>query len=126
MIGRLTKDPILRQVGDTHVCTFTIAVDRPSGKDKVDFPQIKVWAKSAENCAKYLKKGSMAGVTGEIETGSYEDKESNKVYTNEIRADRVKFLSTNSSDTNNDEEKSEEQNDFNGFQAIDGDSDIPF
>lgn len=127
IIGNLTRDPELRFIPSSGkaVCTFTIAVNRPMSKDAVDFLPIKVWGKTAENCGKYLSKGSKVGVTGSATSGSYEDKEGNKVYTIDVLAYNVQFLNTKKSD---DKQQSQPnyQNDLNGFQAIDGDSDIPF
>ena len=92
LIGRLTRDPELRYTNDQKaVCKFTLAVNR-NGKDAgADFIRIQVWDKSAENCEKYLSKGSMVGVEGRITTSQYE-KEGKKQTMTEVRADRVEFL----------------------------------
>lgn len=100
LIGRLTRDPELRFVAGsgTAVTKFTLAVDRKLSKEKkrefeqmgkptADFIRIVVWGKSAETAANYLSKGSLVGVRGSIETGSYQDKEGRTVYTTEVRAD---------------------------------------
>lgn len=94
LIGRLTKDPELKYTaGQTAVCSFTIAIDRVTkdGK-KTDFPRVKVFGKTAENCERFLKKGRLAGVLGSIQTGSYQDKNGARVYTTDVVADRVEFL----------------------------------
>ena len=66
LIGRLTKDPELKQTSSNLVyCRFTIAVDRPFSKDNAtDFINCVVWRKQAENLCKYQKKGNLIGVTG--------------------------------------------------------------
>ena len=96
VIGRLTRDPEIRYTGDQMaIATFSIAIDRPPRRDgtrETDFPRITVFGRQAENCEKYLKKGRMVGVTGRIQTGSYTNKNGDKVYTTDIVADRVEFL----------------------------------
>ena len=96
LIGRLTRDPEIRYTGDQMaIATFSIAIDRPPRRDgtrETDFPRITVFGRQAEHCEKYLKKGRMVGVTGRIQTGSYTNKNGDKVYTTDIVADRVEFL----------------------------------
>lgn len=97
LIGRLTRDPEIRYISDSQmaVATFTVAIDRPvkqGAEKKVDFLRITVFGKQAENCEKYIAKGSMVGVQGRIQTGSYTDKDGKTVYTTDVVADRVEFL----------------------------------
>ena len=67
MMGRLTRDPELRQAGDTSVCSFRIACDRDyknkAGEKETDFVDVVVWRKLGENVAKYITKGRMAIVS---------------------------------------------------------------
>ena len=105
LVGRLTKDIELQYVGQqqTPKARFTLAVNRPfkdaNGENKADFIQVTVWRKQAENAANYLRKGSMCGVVGRIETGSYQGQDGNMVYTTEVNAESVQFLdSKNSAD----------------------------
>lgn len=97
LIGRLTKDPELKYT-QTGIATtrFTLAVNRPfknqNGENEADFINVQVWRKQAENAANYLKKGSLAGVTGRIQTGSYENQQGQRVYTTDVVADSVQFL----------------------------------
>ena len=105
LVGRLTKDVELKQTqSGLAVARFTLAVNRPfggqNGEKQADFINVVVWRKQAENCANYLKKGSLAGVTGRIQTGSYEGQDGKKVFTVEVVADSVQFLEPKSS-TNN-------------------------
>ena len=96
--GRLTKDPEVRYTTGTQmaVAVFTLAIDR--GKDKngedrgADFIPIKVFGKQAENCERYLAKGCRVAVQGKIQTGSYEDKNGQKVFTTDVIAQRVEFI----------------------------------
>lgn len=89
LVGNLTRDPEARETGTTTVCSFTLAIDR--AKDGVDFPRIKCFGKTAENCMRYLSKGRKVAVSGRISTGSYE-KDGRTVYTTDVIADRVEFL----------------------------------
>lgn len=96
LIGRLTRDPEVRYTpsGDA-IASFSIAIDRPPRKDgthETDYPRIKCFGSLAETCERYLKKGRMVGVTGSIQTGSYTNKDGQKVYTTEIMASRVEFI----------------------------------
>lgn len=97
LIGRLTKDPETRYTSGTQmaVCTFTVAIDRiaKQGEEKkTDFPRVTVFGKQAENCEKFLKKGRLVGVQGRLQTGSYQNKDGQMVYTTDVVADRVEFL----------------------------------
>ena len=98
LIGNLTRDPELRNTQNgTAVCTFTLAVSRrfknANGGNDTDFLNVVVWRQQADNCAKYLKKGSKAAVIGSIQTRSYEV-EGVKRYATDIVAEEVQFLST--------------------------------
>ncbi|MCL1901422.1 MAG: single-stranded DNA-binding protein [Firmicutes bacterium] len=102
LVGNLTKDPELSTTSSgISVCKFTIAVTRrfanAEGNRETDFLPIIVWRQIGENCHKYLKKGSKAGVVGTIQTRSYDDKDGIKRYVTEIVADEVEFLSSKTS-----------------------------
>lgn len=97
MIGRLTKDPEVRYTGQSQmaVATFTIAIDRPvkQGQEKqTDFPRVTVFGRQAENCERFLEKGSRCGIQGRLQTGSYKNRDGVTVYTTDVIADRVEFL----------------------------------
>ena len=94
LIGRLTKDPELRYTANNFpMCSFTLAIDRQGKEEKkTNFIPVKVLGKTAENVAKVLSKGKLAGVEGEIQTDSYEAKDGAKRYTWEVLAYRVEFL----------------------------------
>ena len=93
LIGRLTADPELNYTqSQMAICRFTLAVDR-SGRDKgADFIRITVFDRQAENCNRYLSKGRQAAVHGRIQTGSYQNREGQTVYTTDVIADRVEFV----------------------------------
>ena len=110
LIGNLTKDPSISSCSDgTSLCKFSLAVDRKSGNDETDFFNIVAWRTLAENCAKYLKKGSKAAVFGSIQIRSYDSDDGSKRFFTEIVADDVQFLSSinggNSSDKPSDDKK---------------------
>lgn len=97
LVGRLTKDPELRYTPNgVPVATFTLAVNRPfanaQGEREADFILCVVWRKAAENVANFLKKGSLAGVDGRIQTRSYDNQEGRRVYVTEVVAESVQFL----------------------------------
>ena len=97
LVGRLTKDPELKytQTG-IAVTRFTLAVNRAfqnaAGEREADFISCVAWRKQAENVANFLKKGSLVGVDGRIQTGSFEGTDGKRVYTTEVVADSVQFL----------------------------------
>ena len=118
LIGRLTKDPEIRYADDQMaVARFAVAIDRPprNGKKEADFPNVVVFGKQAENCGKYTAKGKLIGIEGRIQTGSYTNKNGDKVYTTDVIANRIEFIEWA-------DKQEEKQNSF-GFQPVD---DMPF
>jgi single-strand DNA-binding protein len=97
IIGNLTKDPEVRATGTgISVCTFTVAVQRrfqnAQGERQADFIPVVCWRGLADNCGKYLHKGSKAGVIGSVQTRSYDAADGTKRYVTEVVADEVEFL----------------------------------
>lgn len=97
LVGRLTKDPELRYTPNgVPVATFTLAVNRTftnqQGEREADFINCVIWRKPAENVANFLKKGSLAGVDGRIQTRSYDGQDGKRVYVTEVQAESVQFL----------------------------------
>ncbi|RSK29178.1 single-stranded DNA-binding protein [Bacillus sp. HMF5848] len=97
LVGRLTKDPELRYTpSGVAVATFTLAVNRAftnqQGEREADFINCVVWRKPAENVANFLKKGSLAGVDGRIQTRNYDNQNGQRVYVTEVVAETVQFL----------------------------------
>lgn len=90
LIGRLTADPEARESQNGTVASFTLAVDRQKGE--ADFIRCVAFGKTAENVMKYTGKGLRAAVQGSIRTGSYTNKNGDKVYTTDVNAFRVEFL----------------------------------
>lgn len=125
LIGNMTRDPEVRYTSSQMaVCTVTLAIDRPTkaGAEKVtDYPRVVVFGKQAESLANYTKKGSKIAVTGTIQTGSYE-KNGEKVYTTDVVANRVEFLTRAEQTARKEIPKKEET--FSGFAALE--EDVPF
>lgn len=136
LVGRLTKDPDLRySQSGTAVCNFTLAINRTfknaNNEYESDFINIVIFRKQAENAANYLKKGSLAGVDGRIQTRSYENNQGQRVYVTEVVADNVQFLDSKKSDKPKNQREAAERlyNDpfKNDGQTIDiDDSNLPF
>lgn len=113
LVGRLTKDPDLRYTPNgVPVATFTLAVNRTftnqQGEREADFINCVIWRRPAENVANYLKKGSLAGVDGRIQSRSYDGQDGKRVYVTEVIADSVQFLEPRSGASQ------ERGNDFGG------------
>lgn len=137
LIGRLTRDPEVRYTSNTQmaVARFTLAVDRQykrDGEPTADFIPIVAFGKTAELCERYISKGRQIAVEGRIQTGSYTNKDGNKVYTTEVVANRVEFLGGKEGRTGSGFDQGQQSaprnNDMGipeGFSAID-DEDIPF
>jgi single-strand DNA-binding protein len=121
-IGRLIADPEVRYASESQkaIAKFKIAIDDGYGdKKSTDFIPITCFGKTAENVERFLSKGKMCGVSGKIKTGSYTNKEGVKIYTTDVLAERVEFLSPKESGATQPDGVPE------GFEAVDDDS-IPF
>ena len=97
LIGRLTRDPEVRYSGENNdktVAKYTLAVERRfkrEGDDNADFVGITAFGKGAEFSEKYLHKGIKIAIIGRIQTGSYTNKDGNKVYTTDVIVDEHEF-----------------------------------
>ena len=92
LIGRVTKDVQERRTQNgTAVVSFTLAVDRRKREDGADFINCIAWDKAAETIARYVHKGDLFGVTGYIQTRSYE-KDGRKNYATEVVTTGFQFL----------------------------------
>ena len=131
LVGRLTKNVDLRYTSNGKaVGSFTVAVNRPfknaNGEQEADFILCQVWGKQAENLAQFTGKGSQIGLTGRIQTRSYDNKQGQRVFVTEVVADRVQFLD---SKKQSDQGRQEPQNAPYQGQAEPfdiNDDDIPF
>ena len=127
LVGRLTKDPELRYTpSGVAVANFTIAVNRPfsnqQGDREADFINCVVWRKPAENTANFLRKGSLAGVDGRVQTRSYDNNEGRRVYVTEVVCEAVQFLEPRNSNG----QSNESQPNHNSNQQNGGYKDDPF
>jgi len=105
IVGRLTKTPELRITPNGNaVSNFTVACSKPKkdGQDQgANFVECVTWGKSAENLCNYQKKGNLIGVTGLIQSRSYEDNSGKRVYVQEVLAERIQFLEFNGNNSGN-------------------------
>lgn len=105
LIGNLTKDPELNTTSNgISVCRFSIAVPRKytnaEGERETDFINVVVWRNLADNCHKYLKKGSKAAVVGNIQSRNYDANDGTKRFVTEVIAEEVEFVSTKNNQDN--------------------------
>lgn len=130
LVGRLTRDPEVRYANNektTAIARFTVACDRrfkKEGEQAADFISCVAFGKIAEFVERYFFKGSSIGLTGRIQTGSYE-KDNQKVYTTDILVESVEFVG---SKNNGGESKPQNTAQDSGFMNIPDDitEDLPF
>ena len=91
----MTSDPQINYNGELCIARYTLAVDRQFKKETeqgADFIRCVAFGKSAEWCEKYTEKGLKLAVEGRIQTGSYEDKNGNTVYTTDVIINNQEFV----------------------------------
>ena len=126
LIGRVTKDIEIRYTQNQKAfARFTLAVNRPK-KDEADFISCTAWGKTAEIMEKYVHKGDRVGITGRIQTSTYE-KDGQRLYKTEVIVEELEFL-----------ENRQRNKDANGFEPVpemdkppfisgdDNDEELPF
>lgn len=120
LIGRIVKDLELSTTKNGKMYTrFTLAVQRD--KETADFINCIAWNKTAEVVATYAGKGSQIGVIGSIQTGSYDNKDGQKVFTVEIWVNRLNLLDSKK------DKKEDKPDPFDNKPVIDiSDDDLPF
>lgn len=128
LIGNLVHDPeVSTTPNGISVCRFTLAVNRrfSKGEDRqTDYFRVITWRGLADNCARYLSKGSKAAVVGEMQLNKYQTKDGETRYSADVAADEVEFLSkaqANSSES----PSSSEQTAGDGFVDVSNDT-LPF
>lgn len=138
LMGRLTRDPNVRYTQgaeSTCVARYTLAVDRrvkQEGQQSADFIGCVVFGRNGEFAEKYLKQGSKIVATGHIQTGSYTNRDGNKVYTTDIVIEEQEFAESKAAAERNQQQEQQPQpqpeTDENGFMNIpDGlDEELPF
>lgn len=135
--GRLTRDPEVRySQGENSVAIarFTLAVDRRIKKegDNADFITCIAFGKSAEFFEKYVKQGTKMAIVGRIQTGSYTNKDGQKVYTTDVVVEESEFAESKNNSSNGNENQSSRPEPSSaigdGFMNIptDLDSELPF
>lgn len=97
LVGRLTKDVDLRYTpSNVAVATFTLAVNRTfkneNGEREADFINCVMWRQQAENLANWAKKSALIGITGRIQTRSYDNQQGQRVYVTEVVAEQFQLL----------------------------------
>ena len=117
-IGRLTKNPELKEVNDTHVCNFCLARNRDYVKDEdhpeSDFVDCVAWGKTAEFIEKYFSKGSRIGVTGSLQTRTYKNQNDCTVKVTEIFVEQIEFIDLKSNSSNS--EKASDSSDSYNYE----------
>ena len=138
LMGRLTRDPEVRYgagENSTAVARYTIAVDRRfkrDGEQNTDFIGCVAFGRNAEFAEKYLRQGTKIVLTGRIQTGSYTNRDGQKVYTTDIVVEEQEFAESKSAAGNgghgNYSRPSAAPSDADGFMNIpDGiDDELPF
>ena len=129
LVGRLTKDVELKHTNSqTAVASGTLAVNRQfksaNGEKETDFINIVAWRKTAEILSNYTSKGSQIGITGRIQTRSYEGNDGKRVYVTEVVAETVMLLDGKS---NNQQPQQKQERLFSGSNPVDiDDLTLPF
>jgi single-strand DNA-binding protein len=132
LMGRLTRDPDIgwtQGQDQTCIARYTLAVDRrykQEGGATADFIACVAFGRAAEFAEKYLKQGTKIAITGRIQTGSYTNKDGNKVYTTDVVVEEQEFAEKKNSGSSQGEDRPRPASD--GFMSIpDGiEDDLPF
>lgn len=132
LMGRLTRDPEIRYSQTSEpvaIARYTLAVDRRfkrEGEQTADFISCIAFGKAAEFAEKYLHKGTKIVVTGRIQTGSYTNKEGQKVYTTDVVIEEQEFAESKSAGQEDREERDRQAMQAAGYtDAGDGFMNIP-
>lgn len=132
LVGRLTRDPELRYTpSNVAVATFSLAVNRnfknQAGDYEADFISCIMWRQQAENFANWLKKGALVGITGRIQTRSYDNQQGQRVYVTEVVAERFQILEKKDNAVNNASMENQIPPSFEKTNPMDiSDDDLPF
>lgn len=130
LTGRLTKDLDVRYTGGGKaVVNYTLAVNIPFSRDKTAFINCVAWEKTAELMGNYLGKGSQIGVTGHIQTRSYENNQGQTVFVTEVVTGSVDFLDSKKDSQGNrgrPKQNSQNRESTNPFENVEFENDDPF
>ena len=132
LIGNLTRDPeISTTTSGISVCRMSIAVGRrfanaDGGRD-ADFFNITAWRGTADNCAKFLKKGNKIAVSGSIQTRTWTDNQNNKRQATEVVVDEAFFVDTKGENSQGSyDEPAFQTTQAPNFEEVASDDDLPF
>ncbi|HHU5026599.1 single-stranded DNA-binding protein [Streptococcus agalactiae] len=132
LIGRLTRDVELRYTPSNIAnATFNLAVNRnfknAAGDREADFINCVMWRQQAENLVNWTKKGMLIGITGRIQTRSYENQQGQRIYVTEVVADSFQILEKRDNSTNQASMDDQLPPSFGNSQPMDiSDDDLPF
>lgn len=131
LIGRLTKDPDISTAGELKVARYTLAVDRKfkkEGQQSADFISIVCFGATAEFASRFLSKGKRIAVIGRIQTGSYTNREGQKVYTTDVVVEEHEFVESKGTGSGTGSSTGNAQKSNDEFMSIpDGvDAELPF
>ena len=132
LIGRLTRDPELRYTpSNVAVATFSLAVNRnfknQAGDREADFISCIMWRQQAENFANWCKKGNLVGITGRIQTRSYDNQQGKRVYVTEVVAESFQTLEKKDNSANQSSMENQMPPSYGQGEAMDiSDDDLPF
>lgn len=132
LIGRLTRDPELRYTpSNVAVATFNLAVNRnfkgANGEREADFINCIMWRKQAENFANWVKKGALVGITGRIQTRSYDNQQGQRVYVTEVVAESFQTLEKKDNSANQSSMENQMPPSYGQGEPMDiSDDDLPF
>lgn len=112
LVGRITKEPELKNYGKKagSICRFTLAIRDgvdADGEERTQFISCIAWNKSAEILEKYVSKGQLVAITGRCTASSYENKDGDTVYKQEVTADRVELIAPKKDKDKEDDEDDE-------------------
>lgn len=102
LMGNLTRDPEMKQAGETELCKFTLAVARRFKKDETDFLNCTAFGQLAQTISTHCAKGQKIAVLGRLQTGSYE-KDGQRVYTTDVIVEEFYFCGSKPSQPNPEE-----------------------
>ncbi len=132
LVGRLTRDPELRYTpSNIAITTFNLAVNRnfkgANGEREADFINCMIWRKQAELFAEWCKKGTLVGITGRIQTRSYDNQQGKRVYVTEVVADTFQPLEKRDNSANQSNIEEQMPASFGATNPLDiSDDDMPF
>ena len=132
LVGRLTRDPELRYTpSNIAITTFNMAVNRnfknQAGDREADFINCMIWRQQAENLASWAGKGALIGITGRIQTRSYDNQQGQRVYVTEVVADTFQLLEKRDNSANQSNIEDQMPASFRATNPLDiSDDDLPF